>query len=461
MRRILLLLLFLSGSGWLCAQAVEPVKYVFLFIGDGMADTQRELAERYLRQTGRPEGMLINRFPHQAPTTTHAASHPVTDSAAAATAMACGIKTNNGMLGVDPDGKPKESIARTARQQGRKVGIVTTVTLNHATPAAFYARADSRKSYYDIALQLVPSGFDYFAGAGVASADDRKSPNYQGDIYALAAAAGYAVVRDVAAFGQLRPGGKALVGIPPVAYSEVFLPPAEESPSLADFVRKGIELLDNPRGFFMMAEGGQIDTRCHANDAGGSLWETIDFDRAVAVAYAFAEKHLEETLIVVTGDHETGGLTLDGVDTGYVQDVTRLGRQKLSGVAFVALCKKMADKTGDRLSFAAMQPILEENFGLRFDGQPDPVWSVTEAEAKLLTDGFNRMVTPAADGKTAPLAFPVAVGKVFNAKVGIGWTTTGHTARNVVTSAYGHGAERFSGELDNTDIARLLRPLLQ
>lgn len=136
----------------------EP-KYVFLFIGDGMSFPQRMMAQEYLQKTeNRP--LAINTLPFQAVTTTRSADSFITDSSASATAIACGTKTNNHMVGVAPDGSRLESVAEVAKQSGRKVGIITTVTINHATPAGFYAHNNSRSNYYQIGLDLVNSDFD-------------------------------------------------------------------------------------------------------------------------------------------------------------------------------------------------------------------------------------------------------------------------------------------------------------
>jgi len=180
-------LAFVLASGAVCA---ATPKYVFLFIGDGMSTPQRMVAEEFARKTGHGD-LAMNHLPYQANTRTKSASSIITDSAAAATAIACGVKTDNGKLGVDPSTNRLVSVAEVAKKRGMKVGIVTTVTIVHATPAGFYAHVPARGMYYRIALDLVSSGFDYFAGAGVYDKfDDRRDPLYRGNVFELAKKAG-------------------------------------------------------------------------------------------------------------------------------------------------------------------------------------------------------------------------------------------------------------------------------
>ncbi len=189
----------------------ENPKYVFLFIGDGMSTPQRMIADEFSRKTGNGQ-LAINTLPYHATTRTCSANSLVTDSAAAATAIACGERTNNGRIGMNADGSKKlVSLAEVARDKGKKIGIVTSVTINHATPAGFYGHRKSRSEMYAIGLDLIASKFDYFGGGGVAKHNDKTSPLYKGDIYDLAAKAGYKVVGTREELLALKPGcGKVL-----------------------------------------------------------------------------------------------------------------------------------------------------------------------------------------------------------------------------------------------------------
>lgn len=454
---------------FLCALSLfagKQPKYVFLFIGDGMSIPQRMVAEEFALKTGRGP-LAMNSLPYQASTRTRSANSIITDSAAAATAIACGEKTNNGMLGVAPDGRELESVAYVAKKNGKKVGIVTTVTIMHATPAGFYARRKSRGLSYQIALDLVNSGFDYFAGGGVGGKhDDKKDPQYRGDVFELARKAGYAVARDRSGWEALKPGVKSWSAFCDGAL-DYTVNSNPEQPTVAELVAKGIELLDNPGGFFMMCEGGRIDWAGHANDAGANMHDVLALDDAVKVALEFAGKHPDETLVVVTGDHETGGLTMGFAGTGGKFIVERLAFQKKSvDKAVEAILSKM--KADDDFDFDDAEPLLTADFGFVFDDDSKSPMALSDDEEDALEDAFEhdrkllrkRVRDAAAYDARSRYRFATAVKKVVAAHAGIGWTSGSHTALPVLTTAKGVGADMLVGMADNTDIAKRLKTLL-
>ena len=444
MKKTLILLLLLS----IFALYGKNPKYVFLFIGDGMATPQRMVADEFSRKIGKGQ-LAINTLPFHATTRTNSGSSLVTDSAAAATAIACGEKTRNGRIGMDFEGKRKlESVAYVAQKNGKKVGIVTSVTINHATPSGFYGTRPSRSQYYELGLDLINSKFDYFGGGGIAKCDDKKSPLYKGNIYTLAAKEGYKVVKTRQELMALKPGsGKVLA-----SGSDAALPYAidkvKDVATLAEFTAKGIELLDNPKGFFMMVEGGAIDWCGHANEAAGNLFEVLAFDDAVRVALKFAEKHPEDTLIVVTGDHETGGMTMGFAGTGYAVYMDRLANQKCSLGEF-AKKVKAAKKANPKFAFENAQKMLTDNFGFKFSGnkKQNPM-VLTAQEIKSLKEAFDKD------------RLHSAARIIMNTKAGIGWTSGSHTALPVLTTAKGVKGELFTGFIDNTDIAKKLKSVL-
>ena len=466
MHRTLLSFLFVSLFA-LTVSAAKP-KNVILFIGDGMSTPQRMTANEFSVKSGRGN-LAMNALPFQATTRTCSATSLVTDSAAAATAIACGTKTYNGAMGVDAKGNRLESCAEVAKAAGRKVGIVTSVTINHATPSGFYAHRKNRGEGYAIGLDMIASGFDLFAGGGQSKPDDKESPLYRGDLYKLAAEAGYTVIRqDVAAFKALTPAsGKVWYAATPEAMPDTIdVDDWKGVPTLAEITEKSIALLaGSARGFFLMVEGGRIDWSGHANDAATNLREVLALDDAVKVALAFQAKN-PETLVLITGDHETGGMTMGFADTGYAFYMERLANQKCSAGAIGAYVKQNRPA-----SLEALQPFLAENFGFDFtttDVKANPM-ALTDAERarlqkalahdlKLLARG--KRENEKYDGKKA-LRLPTEVKSIFSHKCGIGWTSGSHTALPVLTTAVGPGAERFSGFIDNTDIAKILKDFVR
>ncbi len=466
---ILAAILLSSGAIFAAAAektGAEPVKYVFLFIGDGMSLPQRMLVEEYLKRTGH-EGLKMNAMASQGMSTTYAADSFITDSAAAGTAIATGSKTNFGMLGVDPAGKPLESVAEVAHRNGRKVGIISSVSLDHATPAAFYAHVTARGDYYSIATQLTDTPYEFFGGGGFLGQTAKGQP----DIFAVAKAKKFTVATDKAQFDAITPAtpGPVLAISPRLADSKAMpysidLAPGEVT--LADITAKAIEYLDGDRGFFLMVEGGKIDWVCHANDAATAIRETIAFDDAIRQACTFAQKHPDDTLIVVTGDHETGGLTLGFAGTHYKSYLERLQHQKISTTAFSDLVKQW-QKAGDMTPEAA-QPAITANFGLKFTGAADDPMVLNSEEQERVKTAFLRSMgdNRYAPGENKELLYggydplSVTLTHILNNKAGVAWTSYSHTALPVATSAMGKNAAAFAGMGDNTDIANRLKPML-
>ena len=446
----------------------NPVKYVFLFIGDGMSIPQRMMTEEFLRLNNR-EGLLINALPNNAITYTRSANSFITDSAASGTAIACGTKTDNGKIGVNPKGEKLESVAYAAKKAGKKVGIITSVTINHATPAAFYAHNDSRGNYYEIGEELVASGFEYFAGGGLlkptGSAKDKTS------LYDLAAQSGYQVVMTQAE-AEAVTAGPVLIIDEHLADSDAFAyenDRTEDMWALSDYVKKGIEVLDNDTGFFMMVEGGKIDWACHANDAGSTIADTIALSDAVEEAVAFAKQHPDETLILVTGDHETGGLTIGYAGTDYDTFLTNLSNQKISYAKYDS--NYVAGYKENNTSFEDVMKDVEALFGLKLSGAEDDKLVLTDYEVQKLKDAYAATMDPdraKADpanqaeyvlyGTYEPLS--VTITHLLNNKSGINFSSYAHTGLPVAVFAQGAGQDLFGGSYDNTQIYHKLADLL-
>ena len=449
-------------GAFVCASAVAfaaAPKYVFVFIGDGMSTPQRLMAEDFSKRTGRGE-LAMNHLARRTETATKSANKVVTDSAAAATAIACGEKTNNGMLGMRPDGTRIESVAAVAKKAGRKVGIVTTVTIVHATPAGFYAHNRSRGDSRAIAMDLVKSGFDYFAGGGIGGWTQPKGGYFDTngnfvkleegreavpgiDPYSLWQTNGYTFVKDdLAAFKALKPGRPVwcVFGESGMDYA---LDRDGSQPTLAEIVEKGIELLDGPDGFFLMCEGGKVDYAGHANDAGGSVAEQLSLDDAVKVATRFAKAHPGETLIVTTGDHETGGLIRGITGAGAASDPALLKHQRCTASKFSSILKNAQEKNA-AFSFDDAMALVRENFGL---GGPVPL---TDADRDELKKSFEQK---------KPAEFAGAAKRILSAHAGLAWKSGGHTALPTMTTAEGPGSEILEGMTDNTEIGARLKGL--
>ena len=451
-----------------------PAKYTFFFIGDGMGMPQRTAAEMYMssqKEGSKKVALLMDEFPAQGVTTTYANNRFITGSAAAGTALACGVKTNINYIGVDPNFEPVKTMAEMAKEKGMKVGIVSSVSIDHATPACFYAHQPTRKLYHEIGMDLARSGFDYFAGGGLKDPTGKKSKKPLGDVLRVAKKNGYKIVKNrrqfmaltkksgkVIAFNKNLPDGKAL---------PYHMDNTSEDITLAEFTKKGIELLDNPKGFFMMVEGGKIDWACHANDAVASIKDTLVFDEAIRVAYDFYEKHPGETLIVVTGDHECGGLTLGFAGTAYASHFDILKHQKSSFKVFTdRIMAEYKKAHAGKAQFEDMIPLLKEYFGLKTAGEGQLVLKDYEL-AELRKAFIQSMAGVKINKGTADYLlyggydpFTVKITHILNRKAGLAWTTYSHTGVPVLTSAIGVGAETFNGYYDNTDVAKKLMAVM-
>jgi alkaline phosphatase len=448
-------------------------KYVFLFIGDGMAISQINSAEAYLsaKDSATPgvKRLQFPQFPTQGMMTTYDAGRYITDSASAGTAMYTGNKTLDGVIAMDTSKSKKyPTIYEMAKKAGMKVGIVSSVSLDHATPACTYAHQPSRNDYYEIALQAATSGFDYFAGGGFKDPDGKKSKMTEPKANVIEAAkkAGYTYVNNALEIMNLKPGNGKIIAVSPKLDEDKALPYSMDmninDVNLADFTRKGIELLENPKGFVMMVEGGKIDWSAHANDAAATILDVIAFDEAVKEAIAFYKKHPSETLIIVTGDHETGGMTLGFAGMKYETAFSNISQQKISFQEFDRIFLKFKKEKGG--SFSDFFPVIQKNFGLGTGKL-----QLTKREMKQLEQAFDDNMNKdknelAKDDETyllyggyEPLSMTIT--HILNQKAGIAWTTYSHTGVPVPVYSIGKGSELFSGYYDNTDIAKNLMTL--
>ena len=471
---------------WICLYSVlcilyslsasAEIKYIFYFIGDGMGTNQVLSAEMYRSAIqGEPLGRvqtLMTTFPFSGHASTYSKSNGITDSAAAGTCLATGSKTNNGTLGLDADGNRLTTIAEDLKAQGWGIGIMTTVAIDHATPAAFYAHVDKRSDYYKIGKQLCASGFDFFGGAGFhhpQGKHDDKSTN----LYRLAGQNGYTIVRSLEEARQsiipsfsseaaahsinklilVQPGDTGMVHGSNLPYA---IDRKEGDLTLTQIVSTAIPFLNaRYERFFMMVEGGMIDYACHADDAATAIGETWDMNDAMQVAYDFYLAHPDETLILVTADHETGGLALGNSD--YTLHLDLLRNQKCSSWVLSDRFTQLFKETS-KPKWTDVKRLYRENLGFW-----DTV-KISDDEEDDLKDLYEK----ACEGKAKDVknmyksinALAEAGIALLNKKAHIGWTTRAHSAHAVPIFAIGPNAELFSGWHDNSDIVPLLKKAL-
>lgn len=413
----------------------KETKYIFLFIGDGMSSAQVELTEIYQNsivqnKVDDQKTLSFTQFPTIGIRKNYSGTDYVPDSAASATALSSGILTYNGSINVDMNGNEVKSITYDFHKQGKKIGVISTMTLNHATPAAFYASAPGRYDYSNIVYDMLDSNFEYFAGANIDGISLEEIQSY-------AIQKGYTFISDEKSLNNINKNNKNIV-ISPIKGSEGFLPIALDNKTdfnLANYVKKGIEVLDNDKGFFIMAESGLIDTACHSNDARSVISEVQELNSAVEVALEFAKKHPNETLIIVTGDHETGGLTLGLGDYNYPFRPENLQNQKYS---YEKLTEYSNQIINNNISYDEMLNYLNINYG------------ISNVD---LRNEYEQII----NGNTGILKSTIL--KIINNNAGISFSTTDHTADRVPVYAYGVGSEKFSGIYDSSEFNKKLREL--
>ena len=443
----------------LSAFAEGQVKYVFYFIGDGMGVNQINVTETYLAALkGRIgfEPILMSSLPVVGMVNTYSATNGVTDSAAGGTALACGKKTKNGAIGVLQDLEtPVSSIAAWAQKAGKAVGVATTVSITHATPASFYGHQPRRQMYYELGQDLCKSDYDFFAGS-----DFNKPFVKEGEpsLHEQAKAAGYTIVKGYKEYQKKGRQANKLILLQSDKQNEKLnsehvpygIDQTKDDLTLEQMVRAGINYLTgkDKDGFFFQIEGGLIDWACHRNDIGNVVNEVLDMDKAVKVAYEFYQQHPDETIIVISADHETGGLVMG---TGpYELHTDLLKYQRCSIDELKWLLNEQYKKAPKKFTWTAVEKQLKELMGFgtgitldkkqneRLQKRWDAIEKAMQANEKV-KERINDLCET-----TKHILSEVAM---------ISWASGGHSNGYVPIYAIGPGTEVFQGRIDNIEIA--------
>lgn len=402
------------------ALADQPVKNIILLIGDGMGQSHITLA-----RIAKESGLYMDTMPVTGSMSTHPLKNQdkwVTDSAAAGTAIATGSKTYNGYIAVDANKKPLETILEKAKKNKKSTGLVTTTRITHATPAVFASHTEDRDDENTIAKQMLDSNVDIMLGGGKRHFLPKDKSGKREDMLDLIKYSkdkGYDLVENRE--NLLKSKSNKILGLFNSSHLNYHIDKEKNEPSLAEMTGKSIELLNkNKNGFFLMVEGGRIDHSSHSNDSATTAKDLLAFDQAIKTALDFAKAD-KNTLVIVTADHETGGLSI-GSKGIYDFEPEVLRQQKIS-------FEKLSSKLENNLKAKD----VEEKLGLKLD--QDNINSLNQSLKEKFIEELRERV---------------------NLSSRTGWTTDAHTATDVPIKAYGPNSQKFGHHMDNTDLNKLM-----
>ncbi|MFA1713980.1 alkaline phosphatase [Peribacillus frigoritolerans] len=415
----------------------EPeIKNVIFLIGDGMGVSYTS-AYRYLKDNPGTKVAERTEFDKylvgQQMTYPEDSAQNITDSASAATAMSAGVKTYNAAIAVDNDKSEVKTVLEAAKEKGKATGLVATSEITHATPASFGAHDENRKNMNSIAddyyNELIKGKhkIDVLLGGGKSNfvrPDVNLAKAFEKD--------GYSYVTDKNQ--MLKDKNEQVLGLFASEGLPKMIDRPSETPSLADMTSSAIQRLNKDKdGFFLMVEGSQVDWAGHDNDIVGAMSEMEDFEKAYKAAIEFAKKD-KHTLVVATADHSTGGFSIGakGIYNWYGEPI------------------KAAKRTPDFMADAIVKGADVEKTLKQYINQ----------NVVKLTDGEIKTVTEAAKSKNVTNV-DNAIEAIFDNRTNTAWTTGGHTGEDVPVYAYGPYKERFAGQVDNTDQAKIIFDLLK
>ncbi|MDZ4803465.1 MAG: alkaline phosphatase [Candidatus Eisenbacteria bacterium] len=419
----IIVFIFSSGAGILdsylsSAQPRAPIssssarspKNLILLIGDGFGPAYATLARAVAGRELVLDAYLVGSAG------TAALDSRVTDSAAAATALACGLTTLNGAIAVDSAGVSRRTILEAAEARGMSTGLVTTSRITHATPACFGAHHVSRNEENEIASQMLASGVDLLLGGGSRQFHPLPAAAHQDqrDLLAEAASDGFHLVTTNTELESAASGR--LLGLFGPSHMSYVLDRDDSEPSLPAMTRVALDRLSrDPDGFFLMVEGGRIDHAGHDNDPAAAVAEVLEFDSAFNTVLDWSRRD-GQTLVVVTADHETGGLSLGTAIDGRARYEFHAEALKPVRKSAEAMASRMTDGENAR-------KVLLEDAGIR---------DLNEAEATAIDLATRNDRT-------------ILIGHAISRRAIVGWTTLGHTGVDVGVYAFGPGAIRFAG----------------
>ncbi|WP_027339849.1 alkaline phosphatase [Halonatronum saccharophilum] len=423
-------------------------KNVIVLIADGMGTGHMEVARLF--EYGREGKLFMETLPYVALARTYSASHNVTDSGAAGTALANAAKTNNGMIGVGPDGEELVSILDIFKEQGKTVGVVSTNTVTDATPAAYVAKTEHRGNQAEIARQIYEGEYHIALGGG----ERFFLPEEQDgeDLLVAFEEKGYQIPKtrdelmNIEATADTRILGLFHHSFMNYTGDREILESKE--PSLLEMSEKAIEVASqNEEGFFLMLEGARVDHAAHAADFGGIWREMIEFDKAVEYAVNWAEEN-GDTLVIVKSDHETMGIA-----ASEVMDVESF---KEIGVSPEYMAQQLEiDEETNNYTAESIRRVFSEYANIDLDDEEieefqDNVWDGNDPEGRLV---FEHIVGWEIG---SVIAYYYDGGVMHRRTRARSDSTGGHTANTVPVLAYGVGAENFDGVLDNIEIPKMI-----
>lgn len=442
------------------ALAGQP-KYIFYFIGDGMSIPGVAATEMYnaaAKGSYDPEPLTFSAFPYKSFVSSYNTQNLVTDSAAAGSALSCGEKTYAASICMDKEHQPMKTITEKFKNMGWGTGVITTVGINHATPAAFYANAENRNSFNDIFDQLLRNGIvDFAAGADILVDKNGKRTGQDG--VKMAQKAGWNVLMEQECLTNALQSDKTLcidrLGSKDMGY----IIDRKRKITLSDFTSAAIQNLEkyHPESFFIMIEGGNIDHAAHSGDGAAMIVETNDMDRAVDVAMAFYRQHPQETLILVTSDHETGGLSL-GCTSEYAIHPQYLLCQKISLKRLTKKIKGLRNVANVKWDDA--KQVLKKYLGLwdSVEVSPEQEKEFIELFERTIK-GKDRELEENLYSKEEKLASEAV--KYLNRKAGLIFSHNAHSGSYVPVYAIGCGAEQIVSCRHNNDIPNTIMKLVE